>query len=161
MNDTTGEQTVSQGPEKEIPLPGLILRLSREQADLYERHFGMSQSRMSLLRELGWAGEISQIELAHRLGMEPTLVTRFVKQMEACNLVTRRTDPHDNRFTLVTLAPAGQQIAQRMKDFTHALEAQLIEGLSVEEIANIQQRLKQFSEKYEQIMKNMENEADL
>ena len=161
MNDTTGEQTVSQGPEKEIPLPGLILRLSREQAALYERHFGMSQSRLSLLRELGWAGEISQIELAHRLGMEPTLVTRFVKQMEACNLVTRRTDPHDNRFTLVTLAPAGQQMVQRMKDFTHTLEAQLIEGLSVEEVANIKQRLTQFREKYEQFVKNMEHEADL
>ena len=137
-----------QHTREEIPLPAMILQLSRDQARLYERHVGMSQSRLMLLLELMQTGEISQAELVQRLGMEGTLVTRFVKQMEGSGLLTRRSDPGDNRFTLVTLTPAGQHIAQQMADFTHTLEAQLLEGLSEEAIATIRQGLEQIQEKY-------------
>ncbi|GLV55087.1 hypothetical protein KDH_19340 [Dictyobacter sp. S3.2.2.5] len=136
---------------KELPLPALILHLSRDQARLYERHVGMSQSRQMLLLELKQNGELSQAELVQRLGMEGTLVTRFVKQMEGSGLLTRRSDPRDNRFTLVTLTPAGEQIARQMADFTHTLEAQILEGLDEEMRATIRQGLEQIYEKYEQL----------
>jgi len=68
------------------PLPALILQLSRYQAHLYATAFGMSQSRLLFLRELMRTGEISQAELVHLLGMEGTLVTRFVKDMERSGL---------------------------------------------------------------------------
>ena len=142
---------MSQEHTKEIPLPALILQLSRDQARLYERHVGMSQSRQMLLLELRQTGEMSQAELVQRLGMEGTLVTRFVKQMEGSGLLTRRSDPRDNRFTLVTLTPAGQHIAQQMADFTHTLEAQLLEGLSSEVRATIRQGLEQIQKKYEHL----------
>src|SRR5262249_25630789 len=141
----------SQEYTKEIPLPALILQLSRDQARLYERHVGMSQSRQMLLLELKQTGEISQAELVQRLGMEGTLVTRFVKQMEGSGLLTRRSDPRDNRFTLVTLTPAGLHIAQQMADFTHTLEAQILEGLSEEVRAAIRQGLEQIQERYEHL----------
>lgn len=97
----------------------------------------MSQSRLMLLRELMQTGEISQAELVQRLEMEGTLVTRFVKQMEGSGLLTRRSDPRDNRFTLVALTPAGEHLARQMSAFTHTLEAQLLEDLSEEMRATI------------------------
>ena len=138
---------MSQEHTQELPLPALILQLSRDQARFYERQFGMSQSRLMLLLELQ-TGEISQAELVQHLGMEGTLVTRFVKQMEGAGLLTRRSDPEDNRFTLVTLTQAGKHIAQQMADFTHTLEAQLLEGLSEEVRATIRQGLEQIQERY-------------
>jgi DNA-binding MarR family transcriptional regulator len=92
--------------------------------------------------------ETSQAELVQRLGMEGTLVTRFVKDMEHSGLLTRRRDPHDNRFSLVTLTPAGLDIARRMAIFSHTLETQLIEGLSEEVVTIIRQGLEQIQEKY-------------
>ncbi|HET8844833.1 MAG TPA: MarR family transcriptional regulator [Ktedonobacteraceae bacterium] len=139
---------MSQKQTGELPLASLILQLSRDQAHLYEKQFGMSQSRLMLLRELMQTGEISQAELVLRLDMEGTLVTRFVKQMESAGLLTRRSDPRDNRFTLVTLTPAGEHVAQQMAVFTHTLEAQILEGFSEEVIATIRQGLKQIQEKY-------------
>lgn len=139
---------MSQQQPEELPLASLILQLSRDQAHLYERQFGMSQSRLMLLRELMQTGEISQAELVQRLGMEGTLVTRFVKQMESSGLLTRRSDPRDNRFTLVTLTPAGEHIARQMAAFTHTLEARILEGLSEEVIALIRQGLQQIQERY-------------
>ena len=130
------------------PLPTLIMQLYRAQAQLYERHFGMSQSRLNLIRELGQAGEISQAELVQLLDMEGTLVTRFVKDMEAAELLTRRRDPRDNRFTLVTLSPTGLDLAQRMAAFTHTLEAQLLEGFGEEAVTIIREGVEQIQEKY-------------
>jgi DNA-binding MarR family transcriptional regulator len=112
----------------------------------------MSQSRLMLLRELMRMGEMSQAELVQRLGMEGTLVTRFVKHMEGAGLLTRRSDPRDNRFTLVILTSAGEQIAQQMAAFTHMLEAQLLEGLSEEVRATIREGLEQIQEKYEHLL---------
>ena len=143
---------MSQEHTEELPLPALILQLSRDQARLYERQLGMSQSRLMLLRELMQTGEISQAELVQHLGMEGTLVTRFVKQMEGSGLLTRRSDPRDNRFTLVTLTPAGQSIAQQMAVFTHTLEAQFLEGLSEEVIATIKRGLEQIQETYSHLI---------
>lgn len=130
------------------PLSALILQLYRHQTQLYATAFGMSQSRLLVLRELMLTGESSQAELVQRLGMEGTLVTRFVKDMERSGLLTRRRDPHDNRFILVTLTPAGQDIARRMAVFGHTLEAQLLEGLSEEAVATIRQGFEQIQEKY-------------
>jgi DNA-binding MarR family transcriptional regulator len=151
---------MKQEREQELPLPALILQLYREQARLYEQHLGMSQSRLLLLRELSQRGEVSQAELARRLDMEATLVTRFAKHMEASGLLTRRSDPRDNRFTLVTLTAAGQHLSQQMMAFTHLLEAQLVEGLSGEEVMGIKQALKQFQEKCSHL-KEVGDETDL
>lgn len=120
----------------------------------------MSQSRLMLLRELMLTGEVSQAELVQRLEMEGTLVTRFVKQMEGSGLLTRRSDPRDNRFTLVVLTPAGEHIARQMSAFTRMLEAQLLEGLSEETRASIRQGLEQIQRQYSQL-KAVDQPTDL
>jgi DNA-binding MarR family transcriptional regulator len=102
----------------------------------------MSLSRVEVLHQLMHAGEISQAELQQRLGMEGSLLTRFVKQMEADGLITRRVDPKDNRFTLVNLASAGQEALQEMERLGEDFQTKLLEGLSQEERANFVHTLK-------------------
>jgi DNA-binding MarR family transcriptional regulator len=108
----------------------------------FARRVGMSLSRIEVLHEVWHAGEISQVELARRLDMEGALLTRFVKQMEAVGLVTRRTDPADNRFTLVRLAPAGQAALEKMEALGDAFQSQLLEGLSPAERASLVRAMK-------------------
>ncbi|HEX7735104.1 MAG TPA: MarR family transcriptional regulator [Ktedonobacteraceae bacterium] len=146
------------GQEEAHPLPILLLHLYRDLLRFYERRLGMSQSRVMLLHELMHTGEISQTELAQRLGMETALMTRFAKQMEASGLLSRRVDPRDNRFTLVTLTPAGQQLFQQMMLFSREFEAQLVEGLSKDEQMAIRLALTHIQHKFEQI-KTLENGA--
>ena len=82
----------------------LLVQLYRNLVREYERATGLSPSRMALLHAL-CSGEISQTELQHHVGVEGPVITRIVKQMEADGYITRRVDPHDNRYTLVALAP--------------------------------------------------------
>ncbi len=141
-----------------LPLPVLLLHLYRDLLRFYEQRLGMSQSRVMLLHELMHTGEINQTELAQRLGIETALLTRFAKQMEASGLLSRRVDPHDNRFTLVTLTSTGQQIFQEMMVFSRELEVRLVEGLSSDEEANIRRALIHIQEKFSHL-KKLENEA--
>lgn len=144
--------------DETLPLPVLLLHLYRDLLRFYEQHLGMSQSRVMLLHELMHTGEINQTELAQRLGIETALLTRFAKQMEASGLLSRRVDPRDNRFTLVTLTPTGQQVFHEMMIFSRELEARLVVGLSNDEQGNIRRALIDIQEKFSHL-KEMENET--
>jgi DNA-binding MarR family transcriptional regulator len=113
----------------------MLTHLHREMSRVFSQQAGMSFSRILVLHELKHSGEVSQSELQRRLAMEGALLTRFVKEMETEGLVTRRVDPRDNRFTLVTLTPAGRQLLDGLSARTDELEARLLEGLSEEERA--------------------------
>ena len=106
----------------------------------------MSFSRINMLHELWHAGEISQKDLQDRLDMEGSLMTRFAKQMEADGLITRRTDPKDNRYTLVSLAPAGQELIQKMDAVGDEFQEKLLEGLSQEDLSTLVRALKQIQQ---------------
>lgn len=57
--------------------------------------------------------------------------------MEAAGLISRRVDPHDNRFTLVSLTKAGQQTLEESSPLllTGELEISLVAlGLVLKEI---------------------------
>ena len=130
-------------PEQETENPFVILtHLHRDMSRAFSQQMGMSFSRLLVLHELWHTGEISQTELASRLSMEGALLTRFAKQMEAAGLIARRVDPHDNRFTLVSLAPAGQQTLEHMGTLGDAFEAELLEGVSKEELTNMVRTMK-------------------
>ena len=120
----------------------ILSHLYRDAERLFSRRVGMSVSRIEVLHELMHSGEISQAELQQRLGMEGSLLTRFVKQMEAEGWLTRRVDPQDNRFTLVTLAPEGRQYLEQLEALGDVFEAELAEGLSHDDLANLVRLLK-------------------
>lgn len=120
----------------------VLTHLYQEMSRAFSSRVGMSYSRLLILHELMHAGELSQTELAQRLEMEGALITRFAKQMEAAGLISRRVDPKDNRFTLVTLAPAGQQLLKRAESLGDDFSVRLLEGVSEQEQADLIRMMK-------------------
>ena len=121
---TKKEESTPQEQKNENPFV-ILAHLHRDMSRAFSQQMGISFSRLLLLHELWHTGEISQTELASRLSMEGTLLTRFAKQMEAAGLIARRVDPHDNRFTLVSLAPTGRQMLEHMGTLGDAFEEEL------------------------------------
>jgi DNA-binding MarR family transcriptional regulator len=109
---------------------------------LFSQQVGMSPSRIEMLHQVMHAGEISQKDLQDRLDMEGALMTRFAKQMEAEGLIHRRTDPKDNRYTLVSLAPAGQALIEKMDKLGEEFETRLMAGLTQDDRSNLIRILK-------------------
>lgn len=117
-----------------------LTHIYRDAMKVIEQKTGMSQSRLEIMHELSHAPELSQASLQQHLGVEGAVITRIVKQLEQQGLVTRRADPNDNRFTLVSLSPYGKEMSAKsenkkfhkeyaaglMKDLTQAERTQLL-----------------------------------
>ena len=127
--------------DEESPLV-ILTHLYRDVSRTFSEHVGMSFSRLLVLHELMHEGEMSQAQLQKRLGMEGALITRFAKQMEESGLVSRRADPKDNRFTLISLAPAGQHLLDEMDALGEEFDRRLLDGLSQEERTNLVKSMK-------------------
>lgn len=132
----------------------VLTHLSQDMGRVFSRQVGVSLSRMEMLHELWHAGEISQTELQQRLMLDGALITRFAKQMEADGLITRRVDPKDNRFTLVKLAPPGQQFIDDMGELGDRFESDMLAGVSEEDRANVIRVMKQIDANLTRMLEN-------
>ena len=96
------------------------LRLSRAWATLSRRldsalgsHHGISFADYQLLLQLQRApgGRLRRVDLADRLGLTASGVTRSLLPLEKIGLVTRQSDPRDARVGYALITPAGDELA--------------------------------------------------
>ncbi|QOH64649.1 MarR family winged helix-turn-helix transcriptional regulator [Paenibacillus polymyxa] len=121
----------------------MLLLLNKQISSKFERCAGISASRLQLLCKLYQVEEISQTLLQKEVGIDGAAVTRHLKQLEAAEMVTRRTKPEDNRVTLVRLTDYGrarivifkqersQFVAQLLQSFGETQRNQLADMLQV------------------------------
>jgi DNA-binding MarR family transcriptional regulator len=72
-------------------------------------HQDLDRASYLLARTLQATGPISVKDLASRLGLDATTVTRQVATMEGPGLLYRRGDPSDGRVNLIELSPKGHR----------------------------------------------------
>jgi DNA-binding MarR family transcriptional regulator len=99
----------------------------------FAQYIGMSQARYQLLTLLARQGEISHAAIQQHLLLDGATVTRLVKQFEAEGAVSRRLDPQNNRYTLVSLTPAGQQVVAEISATHKEFQMRLLDGITREE----------------------------
>lgn len=98
----------------------LCLRIARANAVLLRRfdsslgsHHGISYGDFQLLNHLARApgGRLRRVDLAERLGLTASGVTRSLLPLEKIGLITRESDPRDARVGYAALTPAGAELA--------------------------------------------------
>lgn len=96
----------------------------------FTRYIGISQTRRQLLLLLSQKGEISHAALQQQLSLDGAIITRLVKQFEAQGMVSRRLDPQDNRYTLVSLTDSGRSMVAGISAAHSGFQAQLLDGIA-------------------------------
>lgn len=87
---------------------------------------GLRRADASVLKVLSRDGEQRGGELAAKLGVDASVVSRQLTALEADGLVSRRPDPADARVGLVSLAPRGKaQLEALYASYTQHLRAAL------------------------------------
>lgn len=104
-----------------------------ESRQAFDQHIGMSQIRRQLLTLLSEIGEISHAALQQQLAVDGATITRLVKQFESEGVLSRRLDPQDNRYTLVSLTASGQAIVAGLRAAHRVFQTRLLDGISKEE----------------------------
>lgn len=96
------------------------LRMSRAWATLSRRldnalggHHGISFADYQLLMHLQRApgGRLRRVDLAEKLGLTASGVTRSLLPLEKIGLVGRQSDPRDARVGYALITPAGSELA--------------------------------------------------
>ena len=85
-----------------------------------------STSEVFALGELIEAGTLSQQELAERLGLEKSTVSRLVAGMESRGWLSRTRDPANRRIYRLSLTGDGEAAAHRIGEYLHARHAELL-----------------------------------
>ncbi|MEM9533183.1 MAG: MarR family transcriptional regulator [Pseudomonadota bacterium] len=101
---------------------------------------GISFTEYRVLHALAGSaqGVLPRSELAERVCLTPSGVTRLLNPMEKIGLVEKHSQPRDARVSLVGIAPAGREIykdasatlTQRSMDLTHTLGERQVKDLS-------------------------------
>ena len=101
------------------PATDFCLRLARAHAVLLRRfdsmlgsYHGISFGDYQLLRHLGRApaGRLRRVDLADRLGLTASGVTRALLPLEKIGLVVREIDPRDARVGFAAVTPTGREL---------------------------------------------------
>ncbi len=69
-------------------------------------------STFPLAKQLMWHGAMRVSDLASRLGLDASTVSRQIKQLEDKAMVERTSDPADGRASLVQISASGNAVMQ-------------------------------------------------
>jgi DNA-binding MarR family transcriptional regulator len=127
------QQTSVPGVERDTPAQEVLEGISsliRAVRCIEHKHLwpdgGLRRADASVLKVLSKDGEQRCGEIAVKLGVDASVVSRQLTALESDGLVSRRPDPADARVSLVALSAAG---AQRLKNlyanYTQHLRAAL------------------------------------
>lgn len=99
---------------------------------------GIPDAQWSILDNLNRSGDnISQISLAHRLGLQRSALVRVLKDMDARGWIER--DPGRSRN--VTLTEAGRAMAEKVKDIARAFDEKVLVEVSEADLQKLYQLL--------------------
>jgi len=105
---------------------------------------GQSPLAIELLRAVLEAGEIRASDLANKLFVTKTSISRYVNEMLKHKLLTQRPDPADGRATLLGVSSAGRRTLEqreaRRSQVLHELSSGWPEG-DVATLTRLLQRL--------------------
>lgn len=97
---------------------------------------------------------ISQEELARRVYVDKSNVTRHLSYLESCGYVERRQSETDKRVTLVYPTEKAEAILPRLREISHDWEDAVMEDFSESEVALLKSMLSRISEKAASMIDN-------
>jgi DNA-binding MarR family transcriptional regulator len=138
LYETTDPHTA--GPFPDDQLRRLLQQLAQA-GGLLEAHdhggIRISVSEIFALGELSEAGTLSQRDLAVRLGLEKSTVSRLAAGMERRGWLARERDPANRRLYRLRLTPEGRAAATTVAEDLHARHAALFAALTPDERAGL------------------------
>lgn len=142
MDDHKPQPTTGDAPGASIDahLDALIAQVCRRHHrrahDLLES-LGLYRGQPRLLHVLWDQEGCTHSELAERIHVRPSTITKMLSRMEEAGFVERRKDPEDHRVSRVYLTAAGRDIQERVHQVWQQLEREALDGFAADERATL------------------------
>jgi DNA-binding MarR family transcriptional regulator len=115
----------------------LTNRISNALARDYAERFTLSVADWRVMAVLGRFGADTATAVCRHTAMDKVTVSRATARLLKREFLLRKTDPQDRRRTIFSLSPPGQDIYDQIVPIALAHEAELLAGLSADEIASL------------------------
>ncbi len=113
----------------------LANRISSGASRVYLRDFGVGVMEWRVLALVALRPGITAGEISQMSGVDKSPVSRAVQALTQRGLMRAQGDAGDNRRLLLSLAPAGETLHDRIIQVSQARDEQLLAGLSAAERA--------------------------
>jgi DNA-binding MarR family transcriptional regulator len=127
--DRADRSRVEHGDEDFGWILGVLLRTYRDRITEAIGGFPLGPRGYQTLREVARDEQPSQLALAGRLGIDRTVMTYVIDELEAVGLVERRPNPEDRRQRRIVATPRGREavtaLCQRVTEAENAVLAAL------------------------------------
>jgi DNA-binding MarR family transcriptional regulator len=98
---------------------------------------GITFRQWEVLAWIAMEGELSQAELADRLGIEAPTLVGILDRMERDGWLDRYACPNDRRRKRIRATEKAETLWARMVECAHAVRARAKEGLSADELEQL------------------------
>jgi MarR family transcriptional regulator, organic hydroperoxide resistance regulator len=134
--------------EREQALLRQLGRTARTMYAAFEAEVGCALPRWRILQALYEQTHATQKELVKQLAMDPGAMTRQMKALEREGLITRRSNPEDNRLTTVVLTPAGMNAIVTKQSTRKTFSKKALRGLPTDKLDTAMSILKKLEERF-------------
>lgn len=94
---------------------------------------GLTPPQFAALVKIRDFGTVSQNRLGRAVAMDPATSQGVTQRLLAKNLIHRKDDPNDRRRVLLSLAPEGETMVERLIPLGKKVSAETLEPLTAEE----------------------------
>ncbi|HYH39849.1 MAG TPA: MarR family winged helix-turn-helix transcriptional regulator [Azospirillum sp.] len=123
--------------------------VSKAFARRYEAAFGLSIPEWRVMAVLGRYAPASSADICARTAMDKAKVSRAVARLVAGGLVSRKDNPQDQRQNVLTLSRKGQGVYRQIVPLARAMEREVLESLSADEVRQLDALLSKLHAKAE------------
>ena len=106
------------------------------------RPSGLTRAQFPMLGYLEAAGPLPMSDLAARLYMERTTLTRNLKPLEDAGLVERPPDPQDARVRLVAITPLGRRKLREARRYWRRAQERVLKLYGAEQWLALESQLR-------------------
>jgi DNA-binding MarR family transcriptional regulator len=110
------------------------------------REAGLSSLEWRVLATLSNQPGLPVGQLAHEVLSQQPTVTKLVQRLAAQGWVSLKSDPSDQRRTLVAITPVGQKKAAALIEQARQHEAHTLRGLSAADITRLKRQLRRLAQ---------------
>lgn len=110
-----------------------VLKQHRRNVDALIQQYEVFPGQPPILLRLAKKDGLIQKEIAEHIHIKPASLTTMLTRMEKSGMVTRRTDPHDQRISRVFLTEKGHRASHAVKKVMQDLEEKCFENFNDEE----------------------------
>lgn len=118
-----------------------LMQFMKYQAMKRMEELELKPSQAGILFSLKCWGELSQKQLAEKVGITPPSMTVAIRKMEEIGYVVRKHDENDQRVIKIQLASKGEECIEGVRKVILDMEEIVYQGISREEILLMQRLL--------------------